>query len=78
MKLAMIEAFQLTKERRACNADWPQWMHEAWNKDRGTPGSLYPTEKGTSQGTLSIGTSEGPRLVAFGDWILRSDIEAAP
>ena len=68
-KPVVIEAFQMTKERRASNADWPEWMHRAWQLDRETPGSLYPTEEGTSDGTLSIGTLEGQHLVSCGDWM---------
>ncbi len=26
-----IEAFQMTKERRKDNSDWPNWLNEAWN-----------------------------------------------
>jgi hypothetical protein len=70
-KPVVIEAFQMTKERRASNADWPNWMHEAWMLDRETPGSLYPTEDGTGYGTLSIGTLEGQHLVSWDDWIIQ-------
>lgn len=70
-KPVTIEAFQMTKERRASNVDWPEWMHRAWQLERETPGSLYPTEKGTKNGTLSIGTIEGQHLVSWGDWIVR-------
>ncbi len=44
----VIEAFQMTEERRASNADWPEWMYRAWQLDREAPGSLYPTEEGTA------------------------------
>ena len=70
-KPVVIEAFQMTEERRASNADWPEWMHRAWQLDRETTGSLYPTEEGTSDGTLSIGTLEGQHLVSWGDWIIQ-------
>lgn len=61
----------MTPERRTNNSDWPVWMHRAWELDRETPGSLYPTEEGTMKGTLSIGTLEGEHLVSWGDWIIR-------
>ena len=70
-KPVVIEAFQMTKERRASNADWPEWMHRAWQLDREAPGSLYPTEEGAGDGTLSIGTLEGQHLVSWGDWIIQ-------
>lgn len=66
-----IEAFQMTPEHRASNAEWPTWMHEAWQRERGEPNSMYPTEPGTSDGTVSIATLEGEHLVTFGDWIIR-------
>jgi len=70
-KPVVIEAFQMTRERRVSNVDWPDWMHLAWQLGRETPGSLYPTKEGTSKGTLSIGTLEGQHLVSWGDWIIR-------
>jgi len=50
---------------------WPAWMHQAWQLERETPGALYPTEEGTGDGTVSIGTLEGNHLVSFGDWIIQ-------
>lgn len=70
-KPVVIEAFQMTKERRITNAEWPKWMHKAWNEGRGRTSALYPTEEGTSEGTLSIGTLEGQHLVAWGDFIIQ-------
>lgn len=131
-KPVVIEAFQLTKDNRLNNAVWPQWLLMAWNKERGTVGSAYPTDssivlrktatgvktvvgdklvpvdktlKGllpvtvdkpvigaksvivdklvtvdspvivdkpviTVDGTISLVTSEGEVVVAFGDWII--------
>ena len=70
-KPVVIEAFQMTKERRADNSEWPMWLHMAWQMDRGVPGSVYPTVEGTGDGTLSIGTLEGQHLVSWGDWIIQ-------
>ena len=70
-KPVVIDAFQMTRARRESNADWPHWLHYAWQKKRGEPGALYPTEPGTGNGTVSIGTLEGEHLVSFGDWIIR-------
>lgn len=70
-KPVVIEAFQMTEERRINNTDWPEWMHRAWSFERGLPGSLYPTEEGTCDGTLSIGTLEGQHLVSWGDWLIK-------
>lgn len=72
-KPVVIEAFQMTRERRADNADWPSWLHEAWNGNQGEPGTLrakdFPHSDGTDE--LIIGTLEGDHLVSFDDWIIR-------
>lgn len=73
-KPVVIEAFQMTRERRLSNAEWPHWLHQAWNEERETPGSLYPTKAGTCLGTLSIGTLEGQQLVSWDDWIIQGEI----
>ena len=69
-KPVVVEAYQMTEDRRA-NDDWPEWLRSAWRRHRETPGSLYPTNRGTACGMLSIGTLEGPLLVSWGDWIIR-------
>jgi hypothetical protein len=66
-----IEAFQMTRDNRIDNGRWPWWMNEAWQKERGVPGSLYPTEPGTGKGTVSIATLEKEYLVGWDDWIIR-------
>lgn len=70
-KPVVVEAFQMTPERRIDNRDWPSWLNEAWNLGRGECGSLYPTVEGAGGGTVSIATLEGEHLVSFGDWIIR-------
>ena len=70
-KPIVIEAFQMTKERSESNAEWPEWMNQAWQLDRGAPGSIYTTEEGTGDCTLSIGTLEGQHIVSWGDWIIQ-------
>jgi hypothetical protein len=70
-KPVVIEAFQMTQSKREDNSDWPEWLHRAWQFDRKTPGSLYPTVEGSGDGTLSIGTLEGERLVSCEDWIIQ-------
>ena len=65
-----IEAFQLTKEMRADNRDWPEWMNRAWNMNTGEHGSLY-CKSAENLGPLYITTLEGIMQVNFGDWIIR-------
>ena len=71
-KPVVIEAFQMTPERRMDNSDWPQWLHEAWNGQDNAPGTLqraYYNE--TPPDLLEIVTLEGKLLVSWGDWIIR-------
>lgn len=70
-RLIVIEAFQMTRETRIDNQDWPNWLNEAWNLPRGDPGAVFPTRSGTGSGTVSINTLEGRKLVSFDDWIIQ-------
>jgi len=71
-KPIIIEAFQMTKARRESNFDWPQWLHEAWNKDKTEPGALFPSDFPHSDGTdkLMIRTLEGDLLVEWDAFII--------
>lgn len=81
-KPVVIEAFQMTKERRSDNSEWPQWLHEAWNKDFDEEGALFPEWKSngfdplaipkrTGTDPLKIKTLEGVMSVDWDDWIIR-------
>ena len=72
-KPVVIEAFQMTKERRLSNTDWPNWLHYAWNKSHLEIGGVYPEKYPNSDGTdnLLIRTLEGVMHVAWGDYIIR-------
>jgi len=68
-KPIIIEAFQMTKERRWDNKDWPQWLHEAWNKDASEKGCFYCD---MAEGKyLFIKTLEGDHTVSYGDYIIQ-------
>ena len=71
----IIEAFQMTKERRRDNSEWPDWLHQAWNKDHGE-GAVwcedYPNSDGTDR--LVIGTLEGVYIVSWNDWIIQGEM----
>ena len=71
-KPIVIEAFQMTKERRASNFDWPNWLHQAWQKDP-SEGSVWAEDYPNSDGTdrLCIGTLEGVYIVSWDDWIIQ-------
>ena len=71
-----VEAFQMTLERRWNNVDWPEWLHEAWNKDPGE-GALWPNPDDPpnpeykSADRLVCGTLEGVHVVDIDDWIIK-------
>ncbi|HET6631566.1 MAG TPA: hypothetical protein VFG73_02505 [Rhodanobacteraceae bacterium] len=66
-KPVVVEAFQMTKERRTSNAGWPKWLHEAWNA--GVVHPAYPNSDGN--GRLKVRTLEGDLLVDWDDWIIK-------
>lgn len=72
----VIEAFQMTKERRWDNNEWPNWLNKAWNTDPGE-GSVWIDHNAPisssrkSAEDLVCGTLEGVARINFGDWIIR-------
>ena len=70
-KPVVIEAFQMTRERRESNAKWPGWAHEAWNKEPDQPGALFINPMDDARNLLMICTLEGPHNVNWDDWIIR-------
>lgn len=66
--IKIVEAFQMTPEQRISNADWPSWLHEAWQRPRETDGALFPTVHGYGDGTLSFGVDS--TLVCWDDWFI--------
>ena len=67
-----IEAFQMTKERRWDNIDWPQWLNIAWNTEPRVGGMWcsYKEDESTQE-TLYIGTPEGIYKISWGDLIIK-------
>ena len=72
-KPVVIEAFQMTRERRQDNTEWPNWLHEAWNKGHSELGALYPEDYPNSNGSdrHRIQTLEGNQLVSWNDYIIK-------
>ena len=68
----IIEAFQMTKERRQDNSEWPNWLNQAWNLEHGE-GAVwcedYPNSDGKDR--LVIGMLEGVYIVSWNDWIIQ-------
>lgn len=70
----VIEAFQMTKERRQDNSEWPGWLHQAWQQDWDGPNVViscedYPNSNGEDR--LVIHTLEGTHHVSWNDWIIK-------
>ncbi len=74
-KPVVIEAFQMTKERRWNNEDWPNWLHMAWNTNG--EGGVWPNPdddnaKGyKSAERLVCGTLEGVHIINTNDFIIK-------
>lgn len=64
-----IEAFQMTKERRWSNSEWPDWLHEAWQKDQSEPNSFWCDKEFPEE--LFITTLERAHSVSYYDWIIQ-------
>lgn len=67
-KPVVIEAFQMTRGRRWDNSEWPEWLHEAWNRSQKEPGAMFCLE--SSHG-LFIRTLEGEHAVSWDDFIIQ-------
>ena len=65
-----VDAFQMTRERRWDNKDWPEWLNQAWNKDFGE-GSLFIDFDDPYRERLVLGTLEGGYRLTWNDWIIR-------
>lgn len=71
-KPVVIDAFQMTKERRMDNSAWPSWLHSAWNFPDNTPGALQRVSYANSlPDVLEIVTLEGKMLIDWDDWIIQ-------
>ena len=71
----VVEAFQMTKDHRLDNSEWPSWLHEAWQKSLVEPGAMFCSPDGCLEGEkytpLFITTLEGTHKVGWNDWIIQ-------
>jgi hypothetical protein len=72
-KPLVIQAFQMTKERRVDKRDWPEWLNKAWNNNWPEAGTVSCESHLKSDGSdrLVISTLEGIHTVSWGDWIIQ-------
>jgi len=68
-KPVVIEAFQMTKEARWDNKDWPNWLNKAWNETKGWPGAFWCDVE--DEDLLQIATLEGNHTVSYNDFIIQ-------
>jgi len=69
-KPVVIEAFQMTLERRWDNKDWPNWLNQAWQREP-SEGALWIDDQDPKREKLVVGTLEGVYKIVFGDFIIQ-------
>ena len=69
-KPVIIEAFQMTKERRWDNSEWPNWLNIAWQKEP-SEGAIWIDPKDSKKEKLVCGTLEGVYNISWDDFILQ-------
>lgn len=74
-KPIVIEAFQMTRERRVDNSEWPEWLNRAWQLPAANVGSMFCSADGCladeTHTPLFIQTLDGTRKVNWDDWIIQ-------
>ncbi|MCP5006533.1 MAG: hypothetical protein GY941_21725 [Planctomycetes bacterium] len=75
-KPVVIDAFQMTIDRRWDNSEWPEWLNRAWNTEPGEGSvwidSSFPNAEGhESAAELVCGTLEGVHKISWNDWIIK-------
>ena len=68
-KPVVIEAFQMTKERRWDNSEWPGWLNHAWNREPGE-NAVWIDPDDPNRELLVCGTLEGVHRISWDDWII--------
>jgi hypothetical protein len=67
-KPVTVRAIQMTENRIRSNEEWPDWLHEAWNKGPREEGSLFLYVKEPRR--LAICTPEGAKIISSGDYLI--------
>ncbi len=74
-KPVVVEAFQMTMERRIDNSEWPAWLHMAWQLPADEPGALFCCrdcdEPGKKCTPLFIRAEGGSYKIEWDDWLVR-------
>ncbi len=70
-KPIVIEAFQMTLKTRWDNSEWPNWLHQAWNKDPYEDGAVSIDNYDPDREELVVRTLEGIMAIQWGDYIIQ-------
>jgi len=71
-KPVVVEAFQMTEERRMDNSEWPEWLNRAWQMERDESGALQRVDRDAPMpDALEIVTLEGNHRVTWDDFIIQ-------
>jgi hypothetical protein len=70
------EGFQMTRERRRSNAEWPAWLNAAWNTPIDEPGAVYPDPNDPDRSNGRVCVNVHPdgcsrQIVEWNEWIIR-------
>jgi hypothetical protein len=65
-KPVVIEAYQMTRRKKAGQFFWPEWLVEANQREPQTIGSLF-----MAKGQMHLATPERVMCVSEDDWIIR-------
>ena len=71
-----VDAFQMTRERRWDNSEWPTWLNQAWQRGPVEGGfwidpNGYQHPERESPDDLLCGTLEGVVRIDWDDWIIQ-------
>ena len=68
-KPIVVEAFQMTEERRWDNSDWPEWLHRAWQVPHFLEGSFFCDLQNTER--IYLFSLERCMEVSYDDYIIQ-------
>lgn len=70
-KPVVIEAYQWTPRSLENQADWPQWLQDAFRKSLDEAGCLFVHTHRNGHSEVKIHTLEGDHIVSDYDWIIK-------
>lgn len=68
---SLPEAFQMTEENAGSNMWWPNWAHEAWNKERNELGSMWGENMSTTDRKMFCSSSRGTEEITIDSWLVK-------